>query len=41
MPSADMGFPLDLALRYMRSKKQAFVSVGTMFAVLEDIAANG
>src|SRR5215470_8927938 len=29
-----MGFPLELALRYMRSKKQAFVSVGTMFAVL-------
>ena len=30
----DMGFPLELALRYMRSKKRAFVSVGTMFAVL-------
>ena len=29
-----MGFPLTLALRYMRSKKQASVSVGTMFAVL-------
>ena len=29
-----MGFPLELALRYMRSKKRAFVSVGTMFAVL-------
>ena len=33
MPGA-MGFPLELALRYMRSKKRAFVSVGTMFAVL-------
>lgn len=29
-----MGFSLELALRYMRSKKRAFVSVGTMFAVL-------
>ena len=29
-----MGFPLDLALRYMRSKKRSFVSVGTVFAVL-------
>jgi len=29
-----MGFPLELALRYLRSKKRAFVSVGTMFAVL-------
>lgn len=29
-----MGFPLDLALRYMRSKKRAFVSVGTVFAIL-------
>ncbi|MFO0568795.1 MAG: ABC transporter permease [Polyangiaceae bacterium] len=29
-----MGFPLELALRYMRSKKRAFVSVGTVFAVL-------
>ena len=29
-----MGFPLELALRYMQSKKRAFVSVGTMFAVL-------
>src|SRR5450432_2353996 len=29
-----MGFPLELALRYMRSKKNAFVSAGTMFAVL-------
>jgi lipoprotein-releasing system permease protein len=29
-----MGFPLELALRYMQSKKRAFVSVGTMFAVI-------
>jgi lipoprotein-releasing system permease protein len=29
-----MGFPFSLALRYMRSKKQASVSVGTTFAVL-------
>lgn len=29
-----MGFPLELAIRYMRSKKRAFVSVGTVFAVL-------
>ncbi|HMJ10411.1 MAG TPA: ABC transporter permease [Polyangiaceae bacterium] len=29
-----MGFPLELALRYMRSKKRAFVSVGTMFAIM-------
>lgn len=29
-----MGFPLDLAMRYMRSKKRAFVSVGTMFAIM-------
>jgi lipoprotein-releasing system permease protein len=29
-----MGFPLNLAFRYMRSKKQASVSVGTTFAVL-------
>ncbi|HEX6764158.1 MAG TPA: ABC transporter permease, partial [Polyangiaceae bacterium] len=29
-----MGFPLQLAFRYMRSKKQASVSVGTTFAVL-------
>lgn len=31
---AAMGFPLELALRYMRSRKRAFVSVGTMFAIL-------
>ena len=29
-----MGFPLELAFRYMRSKKRAFVSVGTLFATL-------
>ena len=29
-----MGFSLTLALRYMRSKKQASISVGTMFAIL-------
>src|SRR6185503_17702340 len=29
-----MGFSLDLAVRYMASKKRAFVSVGTMFATL-------
>jgi lipoprotein-releasing system permease protein len=29
-----MGFPLEIALRYMRSKKRVFISVGTMFAVL-------
>jgi lipoprotein-releasing system permease protein len=29
-----MAFPLELAIRYMRSKKRAFVSVGTMFAIL-------
>ena len=29
-----MGFPLDLALRYMRSRKRAFISVGTAFAIL-------
>jgi len=29
-----MGFALELALRYMRSRKRAFVSVGTMFAII-------
>ncbi|HVU05544.1 MAG TPA: ABC transporter permease [Polyangiaceae bacterium] len=29
-----MGFPLDLALRYMRSRKRAFISVGTAFAII-------
>lgn len=28
-----MGFPLELALRYMSSKKRAFISVGTLFAI--------
>src|SRR6187399_3158440 len=28
-----MGFPVTLALRYLRSKKQASVSVGTLFAI--------
>ena len=32
--AAAMGFPVTLALRYMRSKKQASVSVGTLFAIL-------
>lgn len=29
-----MGFPLDLAIRYMRSRKRAFISVGTAFAII-------
>jgi lipoprotein-releasing system permease protein len=29
-----MGYPLELALRYMGSKKRAFISVGTAFAIL-------
>jgi len=29
-----MAFSLELAIRYIRSKKRAFVSVGTMFAIL-------
>jgi lipoprotein-releasing system permease protein len=29
-----MGYPLNLALRYMGSRKRAFVSVGTAFAML-------
>src|SRR3982751_4749702 len=29
-----MGYPVQLALRYLGSKKRAFVSVGTLFAVL-------
>jgi lipoprotein-releasing system permease protein len=33
-PPRPMGFPLKLALRYMRSKKQASVSMGTLFAIL-------
>lgn len=30
----EMGFPFELALRYMRSRKRAFISVGTAFAIL-------
>jgi len=34
-PSAPtMGFPFDLAVRYMRSRKRAFISVGTAFAII-------
>src|SRR5256885_5215767 len=29
-----MGYPIDLALRYLGSKKRAFISVGTLFAIL-------
>jgi lipoprotein-releasing system permease protein len=29
-----MGYPLDIAVRYLRSRKAAFVSVGTAFAIL-------
>jgi lipoprotein-releasing system permease protein len=29
-----MGFPLDLALRYLRSRRRAFISVSTVFAIL-------
>ena len=29
-----MGYPLDLARRYMGSKKRAFISLGTAFAIL-------
>jgi lipoprotein-releasing system permease protein len=29
-----MGYPLDVALRYLGSKKRAFISVGTSFAIL-------
>src|SRR5271154_5086641 len=29
-----MGYPLELAFRYMGSKKRAFVSLGTTFAIL-------
>ena len=29
-----MGYPLDLAFRYLGSKKRAFISVGTAFAIL-------
>ncbi len=29
-----MGYPIDVALRYLRSRKRAFISVGTSFAIL-------
>src|SRR3954468_12878590 len=29
-----MGYPIDLALRYLGSKKRAFISIGTAFAIL-------
>ncbi|HEY5961672.1 MAG TPA: ABC transporter permease [Polyangiaceae bacterium] len=29
-----MGFPFELSVRYIRSRKRAFVSVGTLFAIL-------
>ena len=29
-----MGYPLALAVRYLRSKKRTFVSMGTAFAIL-------
>jgi lipoprotein-releasing system permease protein len=29
-----MGFPLELALRYLRSRRRAFISVSTVFAIL-------
>src|SRR5271156_6719516 len=29
-----MGYPLQLALRYLGSKKRTFISVGTSFAIL-------
>src|SRR5689334_10519446 len=29
-----MGYPLEVALRYLGSKKRAFISVGTAFAIL-------
>lgn len=32
--AAPMGFPFDLARRYMGSKKRSFISMGTFFAVL-------
>jgi lipoprotein-releasing system permease protein len=32
--AAPMGFPFELARRYMASKKQTFISMGTFFAVL-------
>ncbi|MCK6589143.1 MAG: ABC transporter permease, partial [Polyangiaceae bacterium] len=29
-----MGYPIEVALRYLGSKKRAFISVGTAFAIL-------
>src|SRR5580700_7806855 len=29
-----LGYPIDVALRYLGSKKRAFISVGTAFAIL-------
>src|SRR6187399_739634 len=29
-----MGFALDLALRYLRSRKRGFISLGTVFAIV-------
>src|SRR5512145_1113193 len=29
-----MGFPLELSIRYIRSRKRAFIAVGTLFAIL-------
>src|SRR5690242_20816775 len=29
-----MGYPITLALRYLNSKKRAFISVGTAFAII-------
>ena len=29
-----MAFPLELALRYLRSRRRAFISVSTVFAIL-------
>src|SRR6476619_7446992 len=33
-PSRAMGYPLQLSARYMNSKKGAFISVGTAFAII-------
>ena len=29
-----MGFPFELAVRYMGSKKRTFISMGTFFAIV-------
>src|ERR1044072_7410473 len=34
MPLRRMGYPIELALRYLGSKKRAFISVGTAFAIM-------